>query len=148
MVFLPQKLIYIINIWFNFVCGSFFKQNHLLQSFWEFTQKDDLNEYISENRNSCGPKCDWWIFFSLWLLKDLCIRRILSEKNYRSSELISEKNPKLCMQNLTKERKQPPVVIPQQVIFRNILILSLWLRIIRRSNRWCLVYEFSFTDIF
>ena len=30
MAFLVQKLIYTINIWFNFVLGSFFKQNHLL----------------------------------------------------------------------------------------------------------------------
>ena len=37
------------------------------------------------------------------------------------------------MQNLTKERKQPPVVILQQLIFYNIFILCLSLRIIRRS---------------
>ena len=30
MAFLSQKLIYTINTWFNFVLGSFFKQNHLL----------------------------------------------------------------------------------------------------------------------
>ena len=29
MAFLMQKLIYTINIWFNFVLGPFFKQNHL-----------------------------------------------------------------------------------------------------------------------
>ena len=33
MAFLAQKLIYTINIWFNFVFGSFFEQNHLLNSF-------------------------------------------------------------------------------------------------------------------
>ena len=30
MAFLAQKLIYTINMWFNFVLGSFFKQDHLL----------------------------------------------------------------------------------------------------------------------
>ena len=30
MVFLAQKLIYTINIWFNFVFGSLFEQDHLL----------------------------------------------------------------------------------------------------------------------
>ena len=30
MAFLAEKLIYTINIWFNFVCGSFFEQDHLL----------------------------------------------------------------------------------------------------------------------
>ena len=38
------------------------------------------------------------------------------------------------MQNLTKERKQPPVVILQKSIFYNIFIRCLWLRIIRRSD--------------
>ena len=44
------------------------------------------------------------------------------------------KKQKLCMQNLTKEQKQPPVVILQQSIFCNIFIRCLWLRIIRRSD--------------
>ena len=35
--------------------------------------------------------------------------------------LISEEK-KLCMQNFNKERKQPPVVILEQVIFYNIFI--------------------------
>ena len=45
------------------------------------------------------------------------------------------KKRKLGMQNLTKEWKQPPVVILQQTIFYNIFILSLWLAIIRRSDQ-------------
>ena len=39
------------------------------------------------------------------------------------------------MQNLTKKRNQPPVVIPQQAIFYNIFIVSLWLTIITRSDK-------------
>ena len=35
---------------------------------------------------------------------------------------------RLCMQNLTKERKQPPVVILHQATFHNIFIPCLWLR--------------------
>ena len=30
LAFLTQKLIYAINIWFNFVSGAFFEQDHLL----------------------------------------------------------------------------------------------------------------------
>ena len=41
---------------------------------------------------------------------------------------------KLYMQNLTKEQKQPPVVILQKSIFYNIFIWCLWLRIIRKSD--------------
>ena len=44
------------------------------------------------------------------------------------------KKRKLYMQNLTKERKQPPAVILQKSIFHNIFIRCLWLRIIRRSD--------------
>ena len=47
--------------------------------------------------------------------------------------LVSEKTEALYMQNLTKQRKQPPVVILQQANFYDILILCLWLRIIRIS---------------
>ena len=39
------------------------------------------------------------------------------------------------MQNLAKERKQPPVVILQQSIFQNISIRCLWLRIVGRSDQ-------------
>ena len=45
------------------------------------------------------------------------------------------KKRKLCLQNLTKEWKQPPVVILQQVNFCNIFILCLQIRIIRRSDQ-------------
>ena len=38
------------------------------------------------------------------------------------------------MQNLTKERKQPPLVILLQAIFYNIFILRLWQRIIISSD--------------
>ena len=39
MAFLAQKLIYTINLWFNFVFGSFFEQDHLLNL---FISEDDL----------------------------------------------------------------------------------------------------------
>ena len=45
------------------------------------------------------------------------------------------KKRKLFMKNLTKERKQPPVVILQQSNFDIIFIWCLWLRIIRRSDQ-------------
>ena len=46
-----------------------------------------------------------------------------------------QKKRKLCLQNLTKEWKQPPVVILQQVNFCNIFILCLQIIIIRRSDQ-------------
>ena len=41
----------------------------------------------------------------------------------------------LCMQNLTKEWRQLPVVILQRTNFGNIFILCLWLTIITRSDQ-------------
>ena len=53
------------------------------------------------------------------------------KKKYGGTGQVFEKR-KLCLQSLTKEWKQPPVVILQQVNFRNIFILCLLVRIIKR----------------
>ena len=62
-----------------------------------------------------------------------------------------QKKRKLYMQNLTKEWKQPPVVILQKSIFYNIFIRCLWLRIIKRSDYGVQFMNFpsqiSFNDI-
>ena len=49
--------------------------------------------------------------------------------------LIAEDGQRLFMQNLTKEQMQPAEIILRQVIFYNIFILCLWLRIITRSDQ-------------
>ena len=58
---------------------------------------------------------------------------------------------KICLQNLTKEWKQPPVVILQQANFYNIFILCLQMRIIRRSDQGAQLMSFPsqifFNDI-
>ena len=58
-------------------------------------RKDDLNVHVFQNRN-------WGPFH----------RKGFKWKKYGVTGLVSEKN-KLCMQNLTKECKQPPVVTLQ-----------------------------------
>ena len=60
--------------------------------------------------------------------------KILSEKKYVVRGQFLEK-PKLCLQNLTKEWKQPPVAILQLANFCNTFILCLQIRIIRRSDQ-------------
>ena len=63
MSFLAQKMIYTINIWFNFVFGSFSEQDHLLNFlFQEFMLKDDLNVHLFQYKNYCSPKSDRWFF--------------------------------------------------------------------------------------
>ena len=57
------------------------------------------------------------------------------------------KKRKLCLQNLTKEWKQPPVVILQQVNFRNIFILCLLVRIIKRVQLMSFPSQIFFNDI-
>ena len=72
------------------------------------------------------------IFFSTLAVRRTSTGRILSEKNMGLRGYFLKKQ-KLYMQNLTKERKQPLVVILQRSNFYNIFIRCFWLRIIRRS---------------
>ena len=51
------------------------------------------------------------------------------------------------MQNLMKEWKQLPIVIMQQVIFHNMLIPYLWLRIITRCDQGVQFMNFFFSQI-
>ena len=95
-------------------------------------QKYVLNVHIFQNRNWCSPKSDWWFF------SNFDCQRNFSKK----------KKKKLCMQNLTKEWKQPPVAILQQASFYNIFILCLWLRIIRRSGQGIYLMNFPLQIFF
>ena len=93
--------------------------------------KDDLNVNVFQNKNWCSSKSDRWFFFLT-----LTVRGPFHSNDFKWKEIWGYgvsfwKKWKLCMLNLTKERKQPPVVILQQVIFYDISILCLWLRIIR-----------------
>ena len=67
--------------------------------------------------------------------EDLSIGRILSEKKYVSTGLISEKTDVLYAE-LNEERKQPPVVILEQAILYIVFILYLCLRIIGTSDQF------------
>ena len=71
---------------------------------------------------------------NFWLSEELSTGRIFSETKKGSAGLIPEKKEALYAE-LKKKRKQPPVVILQEVIFYNIFILCLWLRITTRSDQ-------------
>ena len=72
-------------------------------------------------------------FFKLWLLEDPSIGRILSEKKYGGTGLLSEKTEVLHAE-INEKLEEPPAVILQKSIFYNIFIQCLWLRIIARSD--------------
>ena len=61
------------------------------------------------------------------------------------------KKRKICLQNLTKEQKQPPVVFLQQANICNIFILCLQIRFISRSDQGIYLMNFPsqicFNDI-
>ena len=82
--------------------------------------------------------------------KDHSIGKLLREKNMRILGQFLKKR-KICLQNLTKEWKQPSVVILQQTNFCNIFILCLQIRIIRRSDQGVQLMNFPsqifFNDI-
>ena len=54
----------------------------------------------------------------------------------------SLKKRKICLQNLTKEQKQPPVVFLQQANICNIFILCLQIRFISRSDQGIYLMNF------
>ena len=63
MVFLAQKLIYTINIWFNFVFGSFFQQDHLLNLFISWViRKDDLNAHVFNTKTDVAQNLIYAFF--------------------------------------------------------------------------------------
>ena len=139
MLFLTQRLIYTINIWIDFVFGSFFGKGCQLKAslFYEFVRKDELNVHIFQNRNWYSSKSNQWFFFFFFLI--LTIRRPFHRKGFSKNIYIGDgvnfwKNG-ISNQNLLKEQKQPPVVIWQQAIFCNVFILFLWLRM--RSSAQC-----------
>ena len=97
MAFLAQKVNYTINIWLNFVFGSFFEQDHLWNIIiLKFMQKDDLNVHVFQNRDWCSPKSDGWFFLNFWLSKDLSIGRIFRGKNMAVRGWLLKKR-ELCM---------------------------------------------------
>ena len=116
MAFLAQKLIYTINIWFNFVFGLFVEQDHLLNLFilGIYAKRLPINVHVFQYKNWCSPKFDWLIFFWLPLSEDLSIGRILSEKKIGVTGLLYDRTEVLYAEFNTKERKQPPVVTLQQ----------------------------------
>ena len=68
MALLAQQLIYTINRLFNFVPGSFFEQNHLLNLIiLGVMRKDDLNMHVFQNRTGVAQNLIDNFFFLLWL---------------------------------------------------------------------------------
>ena len=75
------------------------------------------------------------IFFLTLTVRGPFHRKDFKSTKYGGTGLISEKKRKFFTENLTKERKQPPVVILEQAILYRIFILYLCLRIIGTSSQ-------------
>ena len=139
MAFLTQELIYTRNIWFHLVFGSYFEQNHLLKLIYfkilcEKMTKRWRSTHFHTKTDAAQNLID--DFFLTLIVRGPFHRKDFKWKKLRATGLISEeKKQKFCAQNLTKEWKQPPVVILQQAILYSIFILHLWLRIIGTSNQ-------------
>ena len=134
-MFLRQKLIYPINM-IQLCAGLFFEQDHLLNLiiFGVFAKRWPKCARISKQK-LIQPKIRSMNFFLT-----LTVRRHFHRKDFKWKKNIGVrdyflKKRKLCMQNLTKERKQSPVVILQKWTFYNTFIRCLRLRIIRKSDQ-------------
>ena len=140
MAFLAQKLIYTINIWFNFVFGSFFEQDYPLKLFI-------LNAQEFNYKNWCSLKFDQWFFSNFWLSEDLSIRSILSEKKYGGTGLISEKTAALY----AELNKRVKAATSSYSVTGNFLQYIYSVPVTKNPQNIrsrCLVNEFCLTDIF
>ena len=84
MAFLVQKLIYTINIWFNFVPGSFFwtRSSIKLYYFRSLCENMTLNKHVFQDRNWCSTKSDRWFFFLT-----LAVRRPFHRKDFKRKKI-------------------------------------------------------------
>ena len=135
---------FFIHFLWHFLCRNWLTQYLIHFCVWLIFEQDltnllilevyakiDLNVHVFDKKNWCSSKSDQWFCDS----HTLTVRATFRSEDFRWKKNMGVwgyflKKRKVCMQNLTKERKQPPVVILQQGIFYNIFILCLWLRII------------------
>ena len=111
MAFLAQKLIHTISIYFNFVFGSFFEEDHLVNLI--ILGVNDVDQNLIND------------FFS-----DFDYQRTFP---YGCMALISEKTEFLYAK-LNEKAEAATSRYSGTGNFYNTCILCLWLRIIRRSN--------------
>ena len=110
LCFSGKNLIYKINVWFNFVPGIFFEQDHLLKFIILEVYAKRWPEWVRISKQ----KLMWPKIRSMNFCLTLTVRKHFGGTEVRGYFL---KKRKLCMQNLTKERKQRPVVTLQKWIF-------------------------------
>ena len=140
MVFLAQKLIYTINIniWFNFVqLYSFIEQDHLLNFIlFGVYAKSWPKVHVFHYKNWFSAKSD--LFFSNFdLPEDISIGRILSEKKYRSTVLVSEKTEVLYAELIERAEAATSSYSVTGNFLQYIYSVPsyLWLRIFRTSDQ-------------
>ena len=135
MVFLAQKLIYTINIWFKFVLGSFFEQNHLLNIFisggyakrWPKCARISIQKLMQ-------PKIWSMIFFLTLTVRGPFHRKDFKWKKYGGTGLISEKTEVLYAE-LNERAEAATGSYSVTGDFLQYIYLYLWLRIIGTSNQ-------------
>ena len=145
MAFLEQKLIYIINIWFNFVLGSFFKQDHI------------LNLTFLGGHAKKWPKCThiskqklmWLKIWSIIFFLTLTVRRPFHrpfQKKCRGSGLLSKKIKALYVElNEKAEAATSSYFAPGD--FSQYISSVLAVKNQKKIQSKCLFHELSFTDI-
>ena len=142
--FLARRLIYTISIWFNFVLGSFFEQDHR------------LNLIILGGYAKRWPKCaciskQKLMSFKIWAINFFLTltargpfhRKDFKWQKYGGTGLISEKTEALHVE-LNKRAEATTSSYSAPGDFSRYIYFVLVAKI--RSS--CLVREFSFIDIF
>ena len=147
MAFLMQKLIYTINIWFNVVLGSFFKQDHL------------LNLIILGGYAKGWPKCariskQKQVYLKIWSMNFFLTltvrgpfhRKDFKWKKYGGTRLISEKTDALYVE--LNERAEACTRSYSASDFSQFIYSVLVIINQKKIRSRCLVHEFPLRDIF
>ena len=96
MAFLEQKLIYAINIGFNFVPGSFFEQDHLLDLIILIVSRKEWPKCARiSGQRPMQPKIWMMIFFLALTVGRQFHRKDFRWKKYGGTRLLSEKTEAL-----------------------------------------------------
>ena len=110
-------------------------------------QKVDLNMHAFQNRNWCSLKSDHCFFF-LWLSRELFILRILIERKYEGTELLSEKKTEALYSELKKRAEGATSSCSATGDFLQYIYSVFVAKNGQKVGSACLVHELFFTDIF
>ena len=145
---LAQNLIYTTNIWFNFVFGSFFEPDRLLNLIILGAYAKRSPKYARfQNRNWCNPKYVRWFFFLTLTVRGPLYWKDFQWKNIGVWGYFLKKT-----EVLYAELKERAEAATSSYSAAGDILQDIYSVIMAKNHQKirsrCLVHEFSFKDVF